>query len=263
MLAISEIGAVSRTALQQPVVTADMWSRPVPVAPAVVPAPGEAATPAGVELPIAEPAARAEEGAPVGLPTQTDRDKWLPEDRAKVDQYVTNAINQHGGDLQAAWESLVEQRQLPQNFYDPNLASAADYLRARLETHQYGPTVEKARIEAYLELKRHGLIPPVGPGPVSPYSEMQREYMLKGITDGVNDMHKAGVEPPNVVEGALRAARDDGIKGTEGVIDGGTEAIEHGVEGVHAAGSNLLNTGKDVAGAVADAPAKVYHRLFG
>jgi hypothetical protein len=263
MLAISEIGAVSRTALQQPTPAVDMWLRPVPVAPAVVPPSGEVAVPAGVELPIAGPAARAEEGAPVGLPTQTDRDKWLPEDRAKVDQYVNDAINQHGGDLDAAWQSLVAKRQLPENFYDPNLASAADYLRARLETHKYGPTVEKARIEAYLELKRHGLIPPVGPGPVSPYSEMQREYMQKGIQDGVHDLDQAGVEPPGLVEGALRAAHDDGIKGTEGVIEGGTEAVEHGVEGVHAVGTSLLNTGKDVAGAVAEAPAKVYHRLFG
>jgi hypothetical protein len=263
MLAISEIGAVSRTALQQPTVPVDTWVRPVPVAPAVVSMPGEAPAPAGVELPIAEPAARAEEGAPVGLPTQPDRDKWLPEDRAKIDQYVTDAIAQHGGDLNAAWQSLVAKRQLPENFYDPNLASAADYLRARLETHEYGPTVEKARIEAYLELKRHGLIPPVGPGPVSPYSELQREYMQKGIQDGVRDLDSAGVEPPGLIEGALRAARNDGIKGTEGVIEGGTEAIEHGVEGVHTAGTNLLNTGKDVAGAVAEAPAKVYHRLFG
>jgi hypothetical protein len=120
---------------------------------------------------------------------KTTATQWAPEDRGKVDAYIQGALDRHGGDIQAAFEDLRDQRWLPKNFYDTNLAIGADYLRARWETQKYNNIVAGIEVETYLDKKQNNEIPQNGPGPVSPYSELQKEYMNKGVEDQWNTLN--------------------------------------------------------------------------
>ena len=113
---------------------------------------------------------------------------WAPEDRSKIDGYIRGALHRGGGSIEKAFADLRDQRQKVENYYDTNMAVAADYLRARWETQNCGPGVAATEVEAYMGLKRLGGVPKEGPGPVSPYSEVQLEYMRRGVEDEINDM---------------------------------------------------------------------------
>ena len=191
------------------------------------------------------PATGVEESKP-GAPTAASQDSWQPEDRAQIDKVIDDALQAHNGNVHDAWESLVAKRHDPKNFYDHNLADAADSLRARWEVERYGPEVEKIRVDAYLELKQHGLIPQAGPGPVSPYSDIQREYMHKGIAAGLADLKADGKEPPNPIVGAARAAKDGGISGEGGIEEGSAEVPEHGA-GEHRGEGKSTSLLEDIA----------------
>lgn len=113
---------------------------------------------------------------------------WTPEDRAKTDAYIRNALEHNGGDVNKALNELRNLRQLPQNHYDKNLANAADYLRSRDDSRIETPPVSAAKVEIYSLMKRMGLVPQEGCGPVSPYSDAQAQYMRRGVIDGARDM---------------------------------------------------------------------------
>jgi len=119
------------------------------------------------------------------------QDQFSPEDEDEVKSLIADALDRHDGDIGLAFADLRDQRQRPENFYDSNLAIAADYLRARLETQRNGPIVAREQVEVYLALKLTGAVPPEGPGPVSPFSPLQAKYMAQGIEDELNEMSQA------------------------------------------------------------------------
>ena len=102
-----------------------------------------------------------------------------------LEEQVKNLIHKYwNGSPEALSESTrqaIADRHLEGNFYDYNLAIAADYLRARLETMKWGTTVASTQVYIYMSAKVWDLIPQLGPGPVSPYSSTQEEWMLRGI----------------------------------------------------------------------------------
>jgi hypothetical protein len=113
---------------------------------------------------------------------------WTPEDKNKVDAYIDEAMKQGGGDISKSFAYLRDKRQKVENYYDTNMAIAADYLRARWETQKCGPAVAGMEVEAYMKLKENGGVPKEGPGPVSPYSALEKSYMEKGVADQANTM---------------------------------------------------------------------------
>ena len=123
---------------------------------------------------------------------------------------ISGALDRHGGDVEKAFADLRDQRQKPENYYDSNLAVAADYLRARWETQRCGPVVALGEVESYMLLKQAGGVPQEGPGPVSPYSDLQKNYMEKGVSD--EESQKSVLEqiwwnsPPGLAYGDARAA---------------------------------------------------------
>jgi hypothetical protein len=140
---------------------------------------------------------------------RTQATTWAPEDRGRIDAYIKDAMDRHGGDIQAAFEDLRDQRWMPRNFYDTNLAIAADYLRARWETQKYNNVVAGIEVDTYLDKKQNNEIPQNGPGPVSPYSDLQKEYMEKGVEDQWNTLNwfeKMFLSDSSVTIGGLAAA---------------------------------------------------------
>jgi hypothetical protein len=140
---------------------------------------------------------------------KTQATTWTPEDRGKVDAYIKQAMDQHPGNIQAAFEQLRDLRWTPGHFYDSNLAIAADYLRARWETEKYNNQVSGIEVEVYLDKKKKGEIPQNGPGPVSQYSKLQEEYMYKGIDDQWNTLNwfeKIFLSDSSTTIGGLAAA---------------------------------------------------------
>jgi len=113
---------------------------------------------------------------------------WTPEDPAKVEDYINGALKAHNNNLDEAWRDLTNQRHKPENYYDMNMAIAADYLRARRLTRDCGPKPAQATVDTYMDLKRSEKVPQEGPGPVSPYSDLEKKYMDKGVTDEKNKM---------------------------------------------------------------------------
>lgn len=111
---------------------------------------------------------------------------WTPEDEKLVRSIVDDALARKEGDVALAFAFLRDRRELEENFYDTNLAIAADYLRARWETLKWGPSIAWAKVETYMELKKRGQIGPQGPGPVSPFSELERAWMEQGVKDQSN-----------------------------------------------------------------------------
>ncbi len=106
----------------------------------------------------------------------------------KVKAYIDGAMSRHNGDVEGAFADLRDQRQKPENYYDTNMAIAADYLRARRETQNCGPNVASAEVETYMALKRTTGVPQEGPGPVSPYSDLELKYMRQGVSDQADKM---------------------------------------------------------------------------
>jgi hypothetical protein len=83
---------------------------------------------------------------------------WTQEDEGKVISIVADAMFRKNGDVALAFEYLRDLRQKKENYFDMNLAIAADYLRARWETLKWGPTGAGAKVEGYMELKQRNLI---------------------------------------------------------------------------------------------------------
>lgn len=109
--------------------------------------------------------------------------RWTPESEEQVKAYIRQAMERHGGNVEQAFSDLRDQRQKPENYYDTNLAIAADYLRARWDVQQHGAAAEALQVESYLAMKRTVGVPKEGPGPVSPYSDLEAKYMRMGVTD--------------------------------------------------------------------------------
>ncbi len=112
--------------------------------------------------------------------------QWTPDNQATVNADINQAMTANHGNVEKAFIELRNERQQPQNYYDSNLAIAADYLRARWDTQSHGSIAETANVDAYLALKKEGIAPKEGPGPLSPYSNLEAEYMHKGIQDQAN-----------------------------------------------------------------------------
>jgi hypothetical protein len=113
---------------------------------------------------------------------------WSPENDQTINKYIDEAMNHAHGNVEQAFAYLRDKRQQPSNYYDTNLAIAADYLRARWDTQQHGPDAETQSIETYMAAKQLGFAPKEGPGPVSPYSDKEKAYMLKGVQDQAREM---------------------------------------------------------------------------
>jgi hypothetical protein len=164
-------------------------------------------------LSIAEAAMAAQESfvnRPRPVPVAEAQSPWTPEDKGKVDAYIDDALGRHGGDVAAAFADIRDRRQQAQNYYDTNMAIAADHLRARLETQRSGPPVALQEVETYMALKRTVGVPQEGPGPVSPYSQLELDYMRSGVAvqqDQMSFLEKAWwYSPPGLEVGAAKAA---------------------------------------------------------
>jgi hypothetical protein len=114
--------------------------------------------------------------------------KWTPTSDAQIKSLIANALNRNKGDISKAFAYLRDLRQQPENYYNSNLAIAADYLRARWETQRCGPEVAIAEVEIYMKLKKDGEAPKEGPGPVSPYSPLELQFMKAGVRDQADKM---------------------------------------------------------------------------
>jgi hypothetical protein len=112
--------------------------------------------------------------------------EWTQPNASIVNDYIREAQNHSHGNIEQAFVYLRDQRDQPQNYYNTNLAIAADYFRAYWDSQTHGPDAERLSVAAYLELKKEGLAPKEGPGPVSPYSNLEAQYMNKGISDEEN-----------------------------------------------------------------------------
>lgn len=153
--------------------------------PEPAPPPPTGRTPAS---PAPGPTPSPEPGPSPRPPPPEPAQQFTPEDEAEVQRLIAEALARHDGDVALAFVDLRDQRQRPENFFDSNLAIAADYLRARLEVRRNGPFVARDEVEAYLLLKRTVGVPQEGPGPVSPFSELQAKYMRKGVEDEAREM---------------------------------------------------------------------------
>jgi hypothetical protein len=126
-------------------------------------------------------------GAPTTAPAPPPK-QWSPENDQAVQNYINEAMQHAHGNVEQAFAYLRDKRDQPSNFYDTNLALAADYLRARWDTQRHGPEAETQAIGAYMAAKRLGITPQEGPGPVSPYSDKELAFMLKGVQDEIQQM---------------------------------------------------------------------------
>ena len=94
---------------------------------------------------------------PAGTPAQAD--KWTPTSESGIKSVIANALKRDDGDVSKAFAYLRDLRQQPANYYDSNMAIAADYLRARWETQKCGPEVASAEVSIYMKLKQDGKVP--------------------------------------------------------------------------------------------------------
>jgi hypothetical protein len=123
---------------------------------------------------------------PPPTPPPPASSNWSPKDENQVKAYIAQALAHSHGNVSQAFTYLRDLRDEKQNFYDTNLAIAADYMRARWDTQQHGADAEYLSVAAYLAAKRTVGVPKEGPGPTSPYSSLEEKYMLKGVTDEAN-----------------------------------------------------------------------------
>jgi hypothetical protein len=100
--------------------------------------------------PTPEPAPTAVPNSAVG---PTPHPQWSPENENQVKTYIEQALARHNGDVALAFQDLRDQRQQPANYYDTNMAIAADYLRARWDTQLHGADAERMNVDAYLALR--------------------------------------------------------------------------------------------------------------
>jgi hypothetical protein len=121
------------------------------------------------------------------LHTQDPPPEWSPINEDQINSYIQQAMTRHGGNVQLAFADLRDQRDQPANYYNSNLAIAADYLRARWGVEQHGSQAESLEVSTYLALKQTTGVPKEGPGPVSPYSSTEAKYMWQGIHDQVHN----------------------------------------------------------------------------
>ncbi|HEX4772153.1 MAG TPA: hypothetical protein VH351_15060 [Bryobacteraceae bacterium] len=127
-------------------------------------------------------------GAGPSTTTDPSPQNWSPENDQLVKNDINKAMNYAHGNIEQAFTYLRDKRDQPSNYYDTNLALAADYLRARWDTQRHGPEAETQAINTYMAAKRLGLAPKEGPGPISPYSDKERSLMLKGVQDEAQQM---------------------------------------------------------------------------
>ena len=118
----------------------------------------------------------------------TPPEQWSQENDQTVNNYINDAMAHAHGNVEEAFAYLRDKRDLSSNYYDTNLAIAADYLRARWDTQRHGPNAETAAIDVYMAGKQLGAVRQEGPGPVSPYSDKEKAYMLKGVEDETKEM---------------------------------------------------------------------------
>jgi hypothetical protein len=141
--------------------------------------------------------------------------QWSPENDEVVNKYISEAMDHAHGSVGQAFAYLRDKRDQPSNYYDTNLAIAADYLRARWDTQQHGPEAETQAVGAYMTAKRLGITPHEGPGPVSPYSAKEQAYMLKGVHDQAQQMpllERVGWDVPlfpGITAGQVKAVFDN------------------------------------------------------
>lgn len=147
---------------------------------------------------------------PPGHPQAGGDGKWPPPDKDKINALITKALKDNHGDVSKAFAELRNQRDEPANYYNTNLAIAADYLRARWDTQQYGPEVAWSMNQAYMELKGVTGVPHEGPGPVSPKSPLEKQYMDQGVSDEWDQMPlwKKILSVPAAPTGAALAVAD-------------------------------------------------------
>ena len=160
--------------------------------PQTSPQPGAnlAAAPTGVPLAVSHSgaSARTTEATltpPCTAPASNSAapNQWAPEDESKVKAYIDDALAKNHDDVALSFAYLRDQRQQQANWYDTNMAIAADYLRARWDTQRSGPFAARQEVDAYITLKEMNAVPKEGPGPISPYSDLQAKYMRQGIDD--------------------------------------------------------------------------------
>jgi hypothetical protein len=138
----------------------------------------------------------------------------------KINALIKQALNDNHGDVSKAFAELRDQRDKPANYYNTNLAIAADYLRGRWDTEQYGPEVAWGMNEVYTTLKGTVGVPSEGPGPVSPDSSVEKKYMEQGVTDEMNKMplwEQVAAGSPPAVQVDLALATADQIPGLRDV----------------------------------------------
>jgi len=150
-----------------------------------------------------------------GVPSASSQ-QWSPENDQTVNNHIQEALNHSHGNVEEAFAYLRDKRDIPSNYYDTNLAIAADYLRARWDTQRHGPDAEDVAIGIYMAAKQFGAVPKEGPGPVSPYSEKEQEYMLKGVQDEARNMSSREVAAWNVSLPAVPAIT---IGDVEAILD--------------------------------------------
>jgi hypothetical protein len=144
-------------------------------------------------------------------PPETPRrdHKWTPTSEAGIKSLIANALNRYHGNVSEAFAYLRDLRQEPANYYNSNMAIAADYLRARWETQRCGPEIAMSEVEIYMSLKKQGLAPREGTGPVSPYSPLELQFMKEGVADQTRQMpvweQAWWASPPGLEYGAARA----------------------------------------------------------
>ncbi len=151
--------------------------------------------------------------------------RWTPENDQTVNNYINDALKHTNGNIENAFAYLRDKRDQPSNYYDTNLAIAADYLRARWDTERHGPDAENEAIDKYMALKQRGLVPKEGPGPVSPYSEKEKAYMHKGVQDEAKHM-----PPEQIVYWNTREPHHPLTRGEEKALKDATWGSERGVE---------------------------------
>lgn len=138
--------------------------------------------------------------------------EWSNVNEDTINAYINEAMSATGNNISAAHDQLTNERQQPQGYYDQNLAIAADYLRARMNTANYGIDVALGMNAKYMNEKANGQVQPAGPGPVSPWSQTERDYMDKGAYDQWNIMPTAKklvlYSLPGTLFGGIRAIWD-------------------------------------------------------
>ncbi|HYK36953.1 RHS repeat-associated core domain-containing protein [Alloacidobacterium sp.] len=120
---------------------------------------------------------------PTGLQASSAPPTWTEENDTDVQKYIADAMSRSKNNITKAWYNLLDLRQEPTNYYDTNLANAANYLGARYQVMSSGYEVAINKIYWYNLLKGLGITFQLGGGPVSPFSIAQMDWEYKGAYD--------------------------------------------------------------------------------